>query len=600
MTSANVLPPAAVKLGRVCAWAIVIVVAFGFLAAVWVGARGAVAYKHLAHIQSEAATIASSVAQDPTSAAPALARLASDAEAANDLTSDPIWTASERTPWIGPQLAAFASVAKASDELLRGSLLPLATAAQGFSADTLKPVGGRVNPDALLTISEPAGQAATRARTAVELVNGIDRAPLVGVVRSAVGQAADLFGKVASSVDGLSRASQLMPAMLGHAEPRTYLLLVQNNSEWRSLGGITGTAVLLRVEDGLIRLDGTQSATALTKDGEQVPLELPAEVTNIYGTKPIRYFHNLTQIPDFSVDGQIARSIYAGKTGVEVDGVFAVDPVALSYFLAATGPVTLPTGDVLDSQNAVSFLLNDVYRKYPEPAAQDAVFAGAAGAVFQGLLDGQGSASSMMSALARAGSEHRLLMWSADPAEQSAINGTTIAGPLPTTDARSARFGVYLNDGTGSKMSYYVRPDVSITWGACGSARTPGQRNISLSVKLTSDAPSDAATSLPWYITGGGLYGTPPGIAKIIPNVYLPEGFELVSAQASDGGTFTEAEYQGRRVLTFSTDLSPGASTTFTVNVRGTSTATEAQAFVTPTADASLSPTVTAACGPGS
>ena len=177
-------------------------------------------------------------------------------------------------------------------------------------------------------------------------------------------------------------------------------------------------------------------------------------------------------------------------------------------------------------------------------------------------------------------------MWSADPAEQSVIDGTTIAGPLPATDARTARFGVYLNDGTGSKMSYYVRPDVSIAWGACGSARTVGQRDLSLSIKLTSDAPSDAATSLPWYITGGGLYGTPPGVAKVIPNVYLPEGFELVSAQASDGGKFTEAEYQGRRVLTFSTDLSPGASTTFTVNVRGSSTA-----------DALLSPTVTAACG---
>ena len=388
--------------------------------------------------------------------------------------------------------------------------------------------------------------------------------------------------------------------MLGQNGPREYLLLVQNNAEWRSLGGITGTAILLKVDNGSITLDGTQSATTLTKEGVEPSVELSTEVTNVYGTKPVRYFHNLTQIPDFTVDGPIAQSIYAAKTGVDVDGVLAVDPVVLSYLLNATGPVTLPTGDVLDSKNAVSFLLNGVYQKYPDPAAQDAVFAGAAGAVFQGLLDGQGSAGAMMSALTRAGSEHRFLMWSADPAEQSVIEGTTIASPLPVTDERTARFGVYLNDGTGSKMSYYVRPDVSITWGACGPAATAGQRDISLTIKLTSDAPPDAATSLPWYITGGGLYGTPPGIAKVIPNVYLPEGFDLVSAQASDGGTFTEADYQGRHVLTFSTDLSPGASTTFTVHVRGSSTATEAQAFVTPTADASLNPTVTATCGPGS
>ncbi|MDQ1075699.1 MULTISPECIES: DUF4012 domain-containing protein [Microbacterium] len=483
---------------------------------------------------------------------------------------------------------------------MRLSLLPLATAAGGISIDALTPDDGRVNAGALVGLQVPAQNAASQANSAAAAVRGIDRTPLVGVVSSAVQQAGDLFGQVASSVDGLSRASQLLPVMLGQNGPREYLLLVQNNAEWRSLGGITGTAILLKVDNGSIALDGTQSATALTKEGTQPSIELPAEVTDIYGTKPIRYFHNLTQIPDFSVDGPIAQSIYAEKTGVNVDGVFAVDPVVLSYLLTATGPVALPTGDVLDSKNAASFLLNDVYKKYPEPAAQDAVFAGAAGAVFQGLLDGKGSANAMMSALARAGAEHRFYMWSADPAEQAVIDGTTIAGPLPVTDERTARFGVYLNDGTGSKMSYYVRPDVSLTWGACGSAKVVGQRDISLSLTLTSNAPSDAATSLPWYITGGGLYGTPPGIAKVIPNVYLPEGFELVSAQASDGGTFTEAEYQGRRVLTFSTDLSPGASTTFTVNVRGTSTATEAQAFVTPTADASLSPTVTAACGPGS
>ncbi|WP_081322679.1 DUF4012 domain-containing protein [Microbacterium testaceum] len=568
--------------------------------AAWVGVRGAMAYQHLSQVQAGAAKGVSAVSEDPASAMPALEGLVTDAEAAHDLTSDPVWALAEQIPWVGPQLAAFGAVAKASDDLLRGSLLPLATAAQGLSIDSLKPVGGRVDASTLVGLDGPAQDAASHANAAADAVRDIDRTPLVGGVASAVEQAGNLFDQVASAVDGLSRASQLLPVMLGQNGAREYLLLVQNNAEWRSLGGITGTAILLKVDNGSITLDSTQSATALTKEGAQPSIELPAEITEIYETKPVRYFHNLTQIPDFSVDGPIARSIYAQKTGVSVDGVFAVDPVVLSYLLTATGPVTLPTGDVLDSKNAVSFLLNGVYMKYPEPAAQDAVFAGAAGAVFQGLLDGRGSAGAMISALARAGSEHRFFMWSADPAEQSVISGTTIAGPLPTTDQRTAAFGVYLNDGTGSKMSYYVQPDVSIAWGACGSAKIVGERDLSLTITLTSDAPSDAATSLPWYITGGGLYGTPPGIAKVIPNVYLPEGFELLSAQASDGGTFTEAEYQGRRVLTFSTDLSPGASTTFTVNVRGSSTATEAQAFVTPTADASLSPIVTAACGPGS
>ncbi len=598
--SSELLPPAVRRVGRIVTWIVFGAVVVGILIAAWVGVRGVMAYQHLARVQADAAATVSEVVDNPASAVPAIARLASDAQAAHTLTSDPIWVLTEHTPWIGPQLAAFGSVAEASDELLRESILPLATAAQGVSLKDFMPVGGRIETHVLEGVAGPAQEAADRSAAAVELVRNVDRTPLVGIVGSAVAEASDLFEQVASAVDGLSRASQLLPVMLGQNGPREYLLLVQNNAEWRSLGGITGTAILLKVDNGSITLDGTQSATTLTKDGAEPLVELPPEVTNIYGTKPVRYFHNLTQIPDFTVDGPIARSIYAEKTGVAVDGVLAVDPVVLSYFLNATGPVTLPTGDILDSKNAVSYLLNGVYQKYPDPAAQDAVFAGAAGAVFQGLLDGQGSSGAMMSALARAGSEHRFLMWSADPAEQSVIDGTTIASPLPVTDERTARFGVYLNDGTGSKMSYYVRPDVSITWEGCGPVAVAGQRDVSLTIKLTSDAPADAASSLPWYITGGGLYGTPPGIAKVIPNVYLPEGFELVAAQASDGGKFIAADYQGRQVLTFSTDLPPGAATTFTVHVRGSSTATEAQAFVTPTADASLNPTVTTTCEPRS
>lgn len=41
--------------------------------------------------------------------------------------------------------------------------------------------------------------------------------------------------------------------------------------------------------------------------------------------------------------------------------MLAVDPVALSYLLRATGSVTLPNGDHITSTNAVSVLLNQVY-----------------------------------------------------------------------------------------------------------------------------------------------------------------------------------------------------------------------------------------------
>ena len=35
------------------------------------------------------------------------------------------------------------------------------------------------------------------------------------------------------------------------------------------------------------------------------------------------------------------------------------------------------------------------------------------------------------------------------------------------TDADAARFGVYLNDGTGSKMDYYTTADTTVAWDSC-------------------------------------------------------------------------------------------------------------------------------------
>ncbi len=288
--------------------------------------------------------------------------------------------------------------------------------------------------------------------------------------------------------------------------------------------------------------------------------------------------------------------MYQKQTGTLVDGVIAVDPVVLSYLLKATGPVPLPGGDTLTSDNAVPLLLNEVYKKYESPTEQDALFAAATGAVFQALLDGRGSTASMLTALARGVDERRVLMWSAEADEQAQISGTALAGELPTTDAETARFGVYFNDGTGSKMSYYVKPDVQLAWGQCQVGALPNSRTLTLTVTLTNTAPRDAEKTLPPYITGNGAYGIPPGNASVVPNVYLPSGYELVSSTTSDGTSFVAGSIGGHEVLTYGFVLMPGSSATLTLVVRGVSEASEAEAIVTPTADAALSPTVRATC----
>lgn len=584
------------RIGRVALWAMATFLILVIAIAAWVGVRGALAYKHLSALQEVASTQASQLISDPATAVAALTEISEDARAAHDLTNDPVWKLAELSPWLGPQLSALATISASANDLLTGSVLPLAAAVQGTTLDALKPVGGRLDTAAIASLAAPAATAAENARQAASAIDGINPTPLVGAVQRGVERVDEVFSQTADGLDALSRATQLLPGMLGSDGPRSYLLLVQNNAEARSLGGIAGTAVTIRTDGGKISLEETRSGTSISQALRSPVADVGSDVSALYGNGPARFFQNVTQVPDFSVGAPFARQMWQEVAGEAVDGVIAIDPVVLSYLLQATGPVTLQDGTVLTADDAASVLLNGVYKKYPKPDVQDAFFAQAASTIFSTFLNGEGSTPAIVSALSWAAEERRILVWSADEDEEATLAGTTFAGALPVTDAHTARFGVYLSDSGGSKMTFYVKPTVTLDWGACRTDGETSSREITLSVSLTSDAPLDAATTLPTYLTANGAFGVAPGNVATTGHVFLPEGWELVSATQSTGGSFANINAFGRQVLSFDSNLAPQASFSATILVRAISSADEAEAWVTPTADSSISPVVTAAC----
>ncbi|WP_144835102.1 DUF4012 domain-containing protein [Microbacterium sp. BH-3-3-3] len=583
-------------IGRVAVWALGGFLILCVFALGWVGVRGVLAAVHLDQIRTKAPELVSSFTADPSQAVDGLRALSDHTQAAHDLTSDPIWAVVAHTPWIGPQLQAVSTVTSSADELLRLGVLPLAESTQAGVLDALKPVNGRIDTSSLSSMKEPAGQAAAHADNALTAIKHVDRTPLVGKLGDAVDQSEGLFSRAAGALDALSTATQLLPGMLGESGPRSYLVLVQNNAEMRSLGGIAGTSLLLRTDAGGITLVGTESGTALSAGIRGPVTTLPEDVQAVYGTRPARYFQNLTQVPDFTFDGPLARDMYQQLTGNEVDGVLAIDPVVLSYLLKATGPIVLPDGSTINADNAASLFLSEVYKRYPDPTTQDAFFAASSASIFTAFIEGRGSSTGLLTALARGADERRVLLWSAYEDEQALLDGSSMAGKLPVTDDDTARFGVYFNDAAGSKMSYYLKPDVSLAWSGCGIPGQPATRQLTLTVNLMSSAPADAARSLPLYVTANGLFGVAPGIVALTGNVYLPQGYTLVSAQASSGASFTSAGLQGREVLSYGVNLQPGQTDSISVVVETTSAATDAEAIVTPTADQSISPVVAAMC----
>ena len=528
----------------------------------WVGIRAGLAERHLQDAQSIAASLGSDVLLNPLAAAEALTRLRDDTSTARELTSDVVWRLGEGLPWVGPHLNAASTIARNVDEIV-AALDPLAEKVGEVGASALAPVDGAYDTAALDLIEPSAAIAAARTEQAANALSSFDESALAPRVQSAMDGATTLASSVARTTDAFARATRLLPLILGAEGPRDYLVLFQNNAEWRSLGGLVGSIALVHTESGRFSLAGQTSASELGRL-DDTPIAFNEEVLNIYANRPGRFPGNVTQLPDFALAGQLARAHWEINFGQETDGVVALDPVALSYLLDVTGPVQLPTGDTLTSDNLVPLVLNEVYQRYENPIEQDHFFQLASAAVFDAVTSRVLDPVGLLSALGRAADENRLFIWSALSEEQAILDGTSLQGELPVTDAEATRFGVYVNDGTGSKMDYYARLDTNVEW--CGQNQS-GNATAALRVTIANEAPLNAASALSPSIHGDGNFGVPPGMARTVTYIYLPQGANIASSQASESRTVGSAVHDGREVIVWTVDLLPGSSATFDVAV---------------------------------
>ncbi|WP_460578613.1 DUF4012 domain-containing protein [Humibacter ginsengisoli] len=553
--------PARRRRGRVVVWSIVGVVVFLIACGVWIAVRGLQAKDALQASLPLVDKVESQISSGDAKGAAASARVLSDRlRTARDDTGDPIWRAAEIIPGIGPNLSAVRLVAASASDVTDRALVPLAGLAGTMNLSSFSPVNGKVP---LKPVAE-AAPTITRANAALQsdlaTVRSIDASGTVGPVRDAVQKLRGALEKAGAVTDAASRAAQLLPGMLGEDGPREYVLVVQNNAEARSTGGIVGALALLRADDGAISLVSQASASDFPQLDSPV-MALPAGTTKLYGNLPGEFIQDVTMTPNFATSGELVRAMWQKRFGTKIDGVVSMDPVALSYLLKGTGPIPLPDGEQLTSDNAVQVLLSESYARFNDPLAQNAFFAAAAAAVFGKVASGQFDTTAMLHALTQASDEHRLLLWSGDKHEQAIIAGTPLAGGLPAGSQDAPRFGVYLNDATGAKMDYYLHTTVGLGGAKC---RNDGRVSYLVRVTLTSDAPADAAQSLPWYVTGGGLSGVPAGQTDTTLAIYAPTGFVTVGAtSAGKNVDIRRVTDEGRSVAQLLVRLKPGQSATY-------------------------------------
>ncbi|MGK5740836.1 DUF4012 domain-containing protein [Micromonospora sp. URMC 103] len=550
-----------------------VVVSLLLLSGGWIGFRGWQARAHLLNAAGLARELSAQVVGGDTERAQrTLAALQDQAGAARDATADPGWWVGRHTPFAGDDLGAVRQIAVAVDDLARRAFPTLLRA----DLASLVPTEGRIDLGRLRTVSADLTSVNETVQQTRHDLAGVSGSGLVGQVRQALVDLREEIDRLGSLTAAADMGARLLPPVLGADGPRRYLLVSQNLAELRATGGMFGSYAVIEAADGRVRMGRQGSTSSL---GRFVPaLKVPKETRAVWADLPGTYPADVNLTPHFPTAAALYREMFRRKTGTTVDGVLAVDPVVLSYLLKATGPVLIPGGAPLASDSVVRTLLNETYQRL-EPEEQDAYFAGAAAAVFDAFFTKNVDPKALLSAFDRAITERRILFWSARPEEQRTFGDSRLAGALPEQDTVPT-VGVFLNDGSGAKLGYYLRPTATLTVGDC---RPDSRRELRLQVTLRSTAPKSGLSE---SIVGLGMAGDPYTMRTLV-SVFTPPGGSVLDARLDGAemamGNGTERR---RRVATANVEIRPGASRTLELTVlTGEKTGTgEAELWLTPTA----------------
>ena len=526
---------------------------------------------------------------EPIDAAKTVEQIRTHTAAAKEASSDPFWSLASVLPGVGQNFSAVAEVARSADDVASLGLAPLVSVFGSLEWDNVLPRSSGASLEPLQTASPRVSSAAHAVRLSAERLDHIDTDGLLPQVAEPLTRARAQLHEVTGALNTAADAAEIIPAMLGGNAPRSYLLMIQNNAEARASGGIPGALAVLNMDKGTLTLGAQSSAGDV--GAMAPPLPVDREQAQIYSGRLGKFLQDVNLTPDFPTAAGTSQAMWERKTGQRVDGVISIDPVALAYILDATGPVRVDGPDVLaltraglptelNGDNVVQTLLSDVYAKIDQPQLQDVYFAGVAQQIFAALSDGKGDAKGIIEGLTRGTSEGRVLLWSAQSTEQSTIAKYPLSGSITGPSVSPAQFGVYFNDGTGAKMDYYVHRTVQLIT----ECPVDGYEQTTVRITSTNTAPTDAATTLSDYVTGGGKFGVPPGSVQTNIVAYGPIQANVETASLDGQRTeFAPYLHGTRPVGVLSIRLAPGESHTVAFTFGRIVQHTEPNVVVTPT-----------------
>lgn len=444
------------------------------------------------------------------------------AESARSATHSLPWNLVAGVPLLGSPFKSGQQISDVVVGLAADVLKPAAQQGIGLSPDQLYQ-NGRVNVQ-LLRKQEPAlvMMSADAARLD-EQAAAIPPAGFLAPIGKARTQLQDQTSEVALLLHNTALAARIGPSMMGADGPRAYLLAFQTNAEARGTGGLIGGTGILRFDNGKPTVDTIQPNSELYD--ATADIDLGPEFNDVYGSSnPYTDIRNSNQSAHFPYAAQIWKSMWERQGGARVDGVIALDPIALSYILGAIGDVTTPDGQVVTQGNVVELTESTAYIKFPkDQVARKKYLQDIANAVVRKMTGQVKSPGKLLDALGRGVIERRISVWSAFPEEQKVLEETGLAHVIPDDSAPYAE--VVINNFGGNKMDYYLKREIEYAADGCNG----DMRNSTVTVRLTNTIGD--TKDLPEYIAGS--LGLPPDMPLKFPPGTMVSSIRLIATKGA-------------------------------------------------------------------
>jgi hypothetical protein len=307
---------------------------------------------------------------------------------------------------------------------------------------------------------------------------------------------------------GLS-AIRLVPSMLGADGARTYFLALQNNADQRGTGGAVLAYALVQMDQGHITfLEGGPVADLDQGKGVRVPTPPAVRWYLRATTRPARINNGVNYTPDFPPVASTWAKQVEKVTGREIDGVIALDPVAVSYALRGQPPLVVSAyRKPIDAANIVEVT---EYRQYRLPVKRQIELPNELIGAAYGLLTNPRDVFAMGKNLTTALAERRMQLWFRDPQLETLLTELGWDGALKRT---SADYLLAVDEKRNvNKVDYFTHQSIHYTLRILPS----GDADATATVNLSNTTPPDE----PVWVVGNW---TPYALNVAMLNLYVPE-----------------------------------------------------------------------------